>query len=385
MEKHKKSIAKLMAVLMVFMIFASVPQTVTAATQVVANWTGIDIEQVTDSIYLNHVIHASDGINIGFSDGYLVTSTDLVNWHVRAPDFFIEAELNGRFFGAGGDGENVLLYSTDLRDSWQVAVMPEIDGWISQIINDNGVLRLTYSYWDGENNTWAYMTSPDGNTWTVGDTWVRTENDDAWHPPWFSWEDWQSPLTFPEDISIEIARIPTGDGLISLSYITTQPGAQPQLTRVFHNGTQVSPNPPSGFHSPRNISTTPSFHNVEVNGQAVDLAGFNFFGYNYFRLRDLAYVLNGTSAQFDIETESGEDWFNIIILRGIPYEPVGGEMVPVPGGASASLSDAYVNWRILTAFNIRYNNFFRLRDLEPLIGFEIEWHEATQTVRITTP
>ena len=39
---------------------------------------------------------------------------------------------------------------------------------------------------------------------------------------------------------------------------------------------------------------------LSVNGTNVDCGKYNIDGANYFKLRDLAYMLNGTASQFDV-------------------------------------------------------------------------------------
>ena len=50
----------------------------------------------------------------------------------------------------------------------------------------------------------------------------------------------------------------------------------------------------------------PTASNVLVNGAFIDLQAYHISGNNFFKLRDIAYVLNGTSAQFNVEFEAFE-------------------------------------------------------------------------------
>ena len=43
-----------------------------------------------------------------------------------------------------------------------------------------------------------------------------------------------------------------------------------------------------------------SAQNLTVDGKAVSCDKYNIDGSNYFKLRDLAYLLNGTESQFDV-------------------------------------------------------------------------------------
>jgi len=141
-------------------------------------------------------------------------------------------------------------------------------------------------------------------------------------------------------------------------------------------------------------TATPSAQSVLVNGQSVAFQAYNIDGSNYFRLRDLAYTLNGTSAQFNVGWHSEA---NVITLTSNhPYTPIGGEMAQgatgvttaVPTDASVlmdlDMSDMSAYLIELSAYNIGGNNFFMLRDIADLFGFNVDWNATTNTIQITT-
>ena len=68
----------------------------------------------------------------------------------------------------------------------------------------------------------------------------------------------------------------------------------------------------------------PSVHKVQVNGKAVDPEIYLIGGYNYFKLRDIAYMLNGTSASFNVTWDGAQNAVNMLL--GENYTAVGGEM-----------------------------------------------------------
>jgi len=67
----------------------------------------------------------------------------------------------------------------------------------------------------------------------------------------------------------------------------------------------------------------------------VDGTDYKLWGYStdmaihYFCLFDMAYILNGTPAQFSVRKPPGEQW-NFWIIRGAPFEVVGQEFVDIP-------------------------------------------------------
>ncbi|MCL2216368.1 MAG: hypothetical protein FWB91_05025 [Defluviitaleaceae bacterium] len=69
---------------------------------------------------------------------------------------------------------------------------------------------------------------------------------------------------------------------------------------------------------------------IRVNGQDFELWGYSTdMAIHYFCLRDMAYILNGTSAQFNIRPPKDDRW-DFWIVRGEPFTPTGTEFQPIP-------------------------------------------------------
>jgi len=70
---------------------------------------------------------------------------------------------------------------------------------------------------------------------------------------------------------------------------------------------------------------------VIVDGETFAMWGvFEDATLSHFRLQDMAYILNGTPAQFNIR-EIDDNRFDYWIVRGEPYTPTGNEFRPIPG------------------------------------------------------
>ena len=68
--------------------------------------------------------------------------------------------------------------------------------------------------------------------------------------------------------------------------------------------------------------------NITVNGTAYTLLGYEVpGGQDGVKLRDIAYILNGTSKQFGVAFESG----TVSITTGKPYTPMGTELAQYTG------------------------------------------------------
>lgn len=126
---------------------------------------------------------------------------------------------------------------------------------------------------------------------------------------------------------------------------------------------------------------------VLVNGEKKNFDAYSIGGNNYFKLRDLAYVLNGTEKQFGVGWNGADN--AITLTSGAAYTPVGGEMA---AGSSAAPSVAPASAKVLvdgkevslTAYSIGGNNYFKLRDIGELFNFGVGWDGATSTITIDT-
>jgi len=177
----------------------------------------------------------------------------------------------------------------------------------------------------------------------------------------------ETAVTLPIDVdtTLEPAVLTTGD----IEVTTPTPVSQP-------------------LHPEREyLLVPPTSNTIYVDGEPVAFRGFNIEGNNYFMLRDLAYTLNGSAAQFEVVWD--EELRAINLLSGEVYTPVGGEMgAPEEGDGSAilSLASLYINGEVVDvrAYLIGNNNFFMLRDLSDALGFSVEWCEDTASILITT-
>ena len=128
----------------------------------------------------------------------------------------------------------------------------------------------------------------------------------------------------------------------------------------------------------------PSAHEVRVDGEVVDVRGFNIGGRNYFMLRDVAFILSDTSARFDLEWDANRR--AILLETGDSYTGIPTEIDTSATTASPSRAEVYVNGLYVNfyAYNIRGHNFFQLRELGDALGFEVDFDAATGAVLILT-
>ena len=136
------------------------------------------------------------------------------------------------------------------------------------------------------------------------------------------------------------------------------------------------------------INVRPATARVSVDGNAVDLSGIFVNESNYYKIRDVAMVLSTGVNRFSISWDSARS--AISLTTGKKYVPVGGEL-----SGDVDLANAVVeqtNAKIIVngvehtieAYNIDGNNYFKIRDISSLVGFDVGWDNATGTVTISS-
>ncbi|MDR2296302.1 MAG: WG repeat-containing protein, partial [Clostridiales Family XIII bacterium] len=121
-----------------------------------------------------------------------------------------------------------------------------------------------------------------------------------------------------------------------------------------------------------NVSATAS--TVSVNGKRIAFDAYGINDNNYFKLRDLAYVLNGTDKRFEVGWDGANN--AITLTSGKTYTVVGDEMSGNDIGDKATMpmaSTIILDGRKVpfTAYNIGGNNYFKLRDIGAAFDFGV--------------
>ena len=132
----------------------------------------------------------------------------------------------------------------------------------------------------------------------------------------------------------------------------------------------------------------PTNQALQVNGEAVTGAQvYNINGSNYFKLRDVAALLNGTGSQFALEYDAAAR--QIVLTTGEAYTPDGSELTAGEDQSATAVRSSQSltidgESASLTAYNIGGNNYFMLRDLGEALGFEVDYDAATRTMIINS-
>jgi|GEM_PF-354569 len=138
---------------------------------------------------------------------------------------------------------------------------------------------------------------------------------------------------------------------------------------------------------PLNATGHPTSSTVTINGEVIAFDAYNINDNNYFKLRDLAYILSGTEKQFDVGWNESQN--AISLTNNKAYTVVGGEMTSKGAGSKSAV---LTNSRIFldgkevqfTAYRIDDNNYFKLRDIGETFDFEVDWDGTNNNVLINT-
>ena len=149
---------------------------------------------------------------------------------------------------------------------------------------------------------------------------------------------------------------------------------------------------------PAVADANPTTSPIYVNGVLTKFDAYNINGNNYFKLRDVALSVRGTQKQFEViwnpsytETINGQSVRGCIeMISNKSYTTVGGEMALGDGiKKTANITTSPIlkdgnKVTNLTGYNIKGNNYFKLRDLGILFDFDVTWDGARKAVVIDT-
>ncbi|WEK54176.1 MAG: hypothetical protein P0Y55_16700 [Candidatus Cohnella colombiensis] len=136
------------------------------------------------------------------------------------------------------------------------------------------------------------------------------------------------------------------------------------------------------------LTATITSSEVTVDGDEKSFDAYSINGNNYFKLRDIAHILSGTTKQFEVTWDGEKN--AISLFSGKPYTDIGGEMALSTGkrtkSAILSTSKVYLDGKEvkLTAYTIDGNNYFKLRDIGSTFDFYVGWDGIYNIIEIET-
>lgn len=131
----------------------------------------------------------------------------------------------------------------------------------------------------------------------------------------------------------------------------------------------------------------PSPHSIYVDGTKANVAAYEINGNNYFKLRDIAAIVNGSEKQFEVSWNNNAQ--RIDLTSGKPYTTVGGELGAIGSASKKAESSTAVVYKDnvkmgYTGYNIDDNNYYKLRDVCESFDIGVNWDGANQRVDILT-
>ena len=178
-----------------------------------------------------------------------------------------------------------------------------------------------------------------------------------------------------------------GRRIIAVTMGSTQAARFPDARSLLDYGFSVADSVINSQPQRQRRTATPSKANLILNGDEMPLNAFLIGGSHYFRLRDIALLLNGTSKQFNVTFDSSESVIGIV--TDTSYSGSGSIVVDIgedPRSCVLTPSTILVDGMefSLEVYLIGNSNYFRLRDLGSIVGFRVGWTQSTRTVIIDT-
>ena len=137
----------------------------------------------------------------------------------------------------------------------------------------------------------------------------------------------------------------------------------------------TEPTPPPAVPAP----AAPTNDTLTCNGTLQSPTVYKINGSNYFKIRDLAAILNGTEKQFSVGYDAALS--SVTATTGQGYEKQPGDLSGAPAGGQKTgdpSNDAiYINGEKITAevYKIDGSNYFKLRDLGKALDFYVGWSQ----------
>ncbi len=139
----------------------------------------------------------------------------------------------------------------------------------------------------------------------------------------------------------------------------------------------TAPVQPEQPQQPVEVVASPTNDKLEVDYVPADPTVYKIDGSNYFKIRDVAALLNGTEKQFAVGYDGSRN--AVTLTRGQGYEKQPGDLAgAAKGGDQTAIpsNDAiYVDGEKITveAYKINGSNYFKLRSLGKALNFHVGW------------
>lgn len=130
-----------------------------------------------------------------------------------------------------------------------------------------------------------------------------------------------------------------------------------------------------------------SSQSVVLDGKDTGVKGYNINDNNYFKLRDIAALLDGKDAEFNVSYDN--DRSAVMITSKSDYKKTDEDLVPLKDSKSEvkkSSHNVFVNGvrHSFKVYTIDGYNYFQLRELGRTIGFDVNFDEENNSVLLSS-
>ena len=190
----------------------------------------------------------------------------------------------------------------------------------------------------------------------------------------FLWTYYGYPNSNYEGVNVEVMRYRNGEIMARNEIAGNRLPNVDYVAGVPDSGSPETPTQPQ--QPAAETIASPSNDGLEVNGAVAVPTVYKINDSNYFKIRDVAAMLNGTEKQFSVGYDGTKN--AVTATTGEGYDRQSGDLEgPAKGGRSADPSNdaIYVNGEKITAevYKINGSNYFKLRDLGKALNFYVGW------------
>lgn len=158
-------------------------------------------------------------------------------------------------------------------------------------------------------------------------------------------------------------------------------------------GTMMMPASASGAEAAaagavEGLTASVSKMEILLDGEKVTPAGYLIGGYTFFKLRDIAYLMQNKQSKFSVAYDSAAQ--RISLVRGAAYEADGTELAAAQGGNQKALPSALSvlvdgQKTNMQAYNIHGFTYYKLRDIGENLNFEVDYKDQSRQGIMKTP
>ena len=134
------------------------------------------------------------------------------------------------------------------------------------------------------------------------------------------------------------------------------------------------------------LTATSTVSKISIDENQASLKTYNIGGYNYVKLRDIAWLLNGSTKQFDVAWDNNKKSINL--LSNAPYtdsKPVEESATLSAKGIISSASLYKDGQKIkMNSYVVESRTYFKLNELCQILDINLDWDEQNKLIVISS-